>query len=325
MRRVVRIVGFVLLFAGTAGSLTCLALALADSPRAPRWLDVFIPTYTAVIGAFLVLMTSLQKRPAIEWASAAEVPPHLVATPRQVESTGLSRRLILTAGAVLTGITLNMPSGFYPHFREWGALRNRGVETTGVVSRRVTVRSSATVHYLHYRFKAGRWFVENADDVPAATFREVTEGDQIPVTYLQRRPSVALAMRKSELTWGYLLGEYWYLLMFLAAPLFFVPALFVLLRRVESSMMRIAREGRAVVARVVDANRSRIVYEFDGGAGAAMIARRKIIGTPKVGDGIVVLHDVENPRQTLALIAMDEIRIKSVIPSERTAQAPTVQ
>jgi hypothetical protein len=310
VRRALRLLGFLLLLGGTTGSLVCLVLALTDSPRAPRWLDVFLPTYISVTGAFIVLTTSLQKRPAIEWTSADEVPAHLMVTPRQVESTGMSRRMIITAGVVFTGITLNMPSGFYPHFREWGALRKRGVETTGVVTRRVTVRNPATVHYLHYRFKAGRWFVESADDVPVETFRKVTEGEEVPVTYLERRPAIALAMHKRDLTWTYLLEEYWYLLIFFAAPLFFVPALFVVLHRVEQSMLKIARDGRAVVARVVEANRSRIVYEFDGGTGAALIARRKIIGTPRVGDGIVVLHDIENPRQTLAVIAMDEIRIK---------------
>ena len=311
VKRGARIVGFILLGGGTAASVACVVLALIDSPSAPRWIDVFIPVYITMGGAFLVLLGLHVPRPLVTWTTAVEVPRELEMRPRRLTSSNLSRRLIAGAGVAFAGIALVMPAGFYPYFREWGSLRKRGVETTGQITRRVTVRNRATMFFLHYRYRtvSGRW-VENSDDVPQEQLKRVVEGQAIPVTYLKSNPQIALAVRRRDLTWGYLVSRYWYLAAMAIAPFVLVPLLVLLIARMERRLERIAGQGRAVVARVSEVDPI-IRYEFEGGSGLLLFGRRKLAGEPRVGDGVIVFYDEKDPRQNVALIALDEIRIEA--------------
>jgi hypothetical protein len=120
---------------------------------------------------------------------------------------------------------------------------------------------------------------------------------------------VALAMRRADLTMGHLLVKYWELVLMVLAPLLIVPPLARLIAIVERRLTRTVQHGRATLARVTDVRRTSIEYAFAGGNGLILLGRRRLVGEPRVGDEIVVFYDEAEPRQNVALLALDEIAI----------------
>ena len=87
---------------------------------------------------------------------------------------------------------------WYVGARDGGRLEAGGVETTAVIERKDRRRqgSSDTKYSVYYTFEAGGVPVRDRQDVGLAFYREVEEGDRVPVRYWREDPTV------SEISFG---------------------------------------------------------------------------------------------------------------------------
>jgi hypothetical protein len=251
----------------------------------------------------------------IDFIVTDNVPPVLEARPRAIRSHGHIDRLGRTMMTTMLMMGALMPGLEYPRIREWGALRKRGVETTGIVTAKEIVNSGKS-RALVMRYRFGE--TEGSETVTRHEYDRLNAGDTIPVTYVPGNEWANAPVGRADLTWPVFLrresGVVVAVLMLMGMAL----ALRLAFRLISKHSGALARDGVAVVGEVTAANRHRLEYTYDttGGrqTGRAVLGKKKARALPAPGDHIVVLYNAAAPEKSAALAMLTDAVFESLRP-----------
>src|SRR5262249_30260789 len=266
--------GTAVLVIGLALTIACFALALGGSRHAPAWIDVFIPQTLILAGATLILLAAMRKsgqqqiRGALIWSVNNALTPEVSLDLRR--SLEARAQLPFAAFVVMTlALVTDMQMTLeYPNAKKWGALRDRGVETTGRVVRKQVHGDQYRTYSIDYSFAAEGKDVHGYSEISRSLWSGVQEGDPLRVSYLPKNSYMSLPYPRSSLTLmaavPYLAGDSWPVLL----PILALALIGAYLHLKQRMMIGLGQNGSATIGEVTEIRGTSVRYAFNGPAGS---------------------------------------------------------
>jgi hypothetical protein len=282
--------------------------ALRGDPDTPGTFLVLRPALLAFGGMLVFLVASaIGFTNRLDIGAYTAIPEELTPPPRQVDDD--TWKLVLTiVCADVAMLVAVMSATILPQVRNTVWLQQRGVESVGTVSEMEIRRGpkGQISHHIRYDFEGHDGWAA----IPESRYSALHRGDHVPVTYLADRPEINRPQAKRDvrafsqpdpLPIG-----------FLALGLVLV---FVLVRALTRRRRRLAEEGVATIATIIDVRPQRFRYAFEVEEnrveGMLLLNRQKVREMPRVGDKVVVLYDPANPRRSVALAALSRVAFRT--------------
>ena len=292
MTRSIRI-GITLLAVSVVAYGVMVVLAITGSRLAPSWRGSFAPMLIGMVGATLVLVSAMratkleEPRRQVRWVTHATLPPEVSIDERR-KLRPLPPAPIMPALFGLVGLMFcGLMMALYPEARVWGALRDRGVEGTGVITNKRSHTGKHTWYYLDYQFRHGLLTSEDHARVSRARWDSVRTGDPVPVIYLPRTPEISLPMSRREMRLTDVFEPE--LLMILGMLLATTTAMALLLWTMQARTLRLVFEGTATIGEVTSVSGSLVRYSC-GDITGSFLYRSAALPAPAPGDRFVLLR-----------------------------------
>jgi hypothetical protein len=278
-------------------------------PSTPSFEQMLWPSIGAlIIGVVIAIARASGLTTGPFWEPASSIPRELASAPR---------RAIVPAiriGGVIGGITFAFivaTAGLMVQdLRDAVWLQRSGVETTGkVIGRRI--RSGKSKAYIvHYQYDLGGVVIQNNASVSRSEYEQMTEGTTVPVTYYPANPMVSKPRSRARLVSP----------MRILAPLFATVGgmlglwalMTLLMSYAQKQSEAIATRGVAALAQVTKVSGSGASYSYDTNQGVidarVSFGKQRPAPMPAAGETFVVLYDPDNPRRSMPLAILQDVR-----------------
>jgi hypothetical protein len=284
-------------------------LAINGSPDVPRFETMLWPSLGALIaGIVIAILRAVSLTSGFFWEPASSIPRELASAPRRAIVRPMS------LGGVFGGITLGLivaVAGLTVRdVRDATMLQREGVETTGTVIDR-NVRSGKSTRYIvWYRYTAGGIVLQNSADVGRRDYERMVEGSTTPVTYAASNPMISKPRSRAAL--GGPLRALAPLLGITLGMIVLTAFMNILMAYAARQSESIATRGVAVLGRITKVGHSGAKYSYDTSAGVidarASWGKQKPAPLPVEGETHVVLYDPDNPRRSMPLAMLQDVR-----------------
>jgi len=284
-------------------------LAVNGSQDLPRFETMLWPSIGAlIVGIVIAISRASTLTSGFFWEPASSIPRELASAPRRAIVRPMS------LGGVFGGIALALAvavGGLTVHdVRDATMLQREGVETTGTVIDR-SVRSGKSKDYIvTYRYTAGGVVLQNSATVGRRDYERMVEGSATPVTYAATRPVISKPRSRAALG-----GPLRALAPMLGVALGMIALsgfMAILMAYAARQSESIATRGVAVIGRITKVGHAGAHYSYDTSAGVidarASWGKQKPAPLPVEGETHVILYDPDNPRRSMPLAILQDVR-----------------
>jgi hypothetical protein len=283
-------------------------LALQGSLSTPSFERMLWPSLGAmIIGIAIAISRAVSLTSGPFWEASSSIPRELASAPRRA----IVRPLPL--GGVMAGVgfavTVAVAGLLAGDVRDAVLLQNNGVETTGTVISRV-IRPGKDKHYMvTYRYTAGGAVMQNSARVNRSEYDGMTEGSEVPVTYVATNPMISRPVARNGITTK---KAFTPLLAIAGGMLGFVVFMTLLMSWAAKQSAVLAMRGIAVLARMdrVDHFAAHYSYRTNQGVIDSKVSfgKQRPAPMPVEGESYLVLFDPDNPRRSLPIATMQDVR-----------------
>jgi len=286
-----------------------LSLAFSGSPSAPGFEQMVWPSMGALaVGIVIAISYAAGLTTGPFWESSDSVPRELASVPRRaiVQPIAIGRVFIGVGFAVI----VSTAGLIVQDAREASWLRREGVETTGTVIDRNIRKQKSQLYTVIYRYSAGGVVMQNSANVRRVDYERMTVGSTVPVTYYASRPAVSKPYARADVGSP---SRFLTPLLAIGGGIV-VLAIFMiwLMSYAAKQQERVATRGVAALARVTKVRSSSAQYSY--GTNQGVIDSRVAFGKqrpapmPVEGETYIVLYDPDNPRRSIPLAMLQDVR-----------------
>jgi hypothetical protein len=283
-------------------------LALQGSPSTPSFEQMLWPSIGAmIVGIVMAISRAATLTSGPYWEASGSIPRELASSPRRA----IVRPIPL--GGVMVGVgfavTVAATGLLVPDVRDAVLLQNNGVETTGTVVSRM-IRSDKDKRYMvTYRYSAGGVVMQNSARVNRAEYDGMTEGSAVPVTYVATNPMISRPAARS----GIVAKKAFIPLLAIGGGMTVLAILMTLMMSwVARQSAVLATRGVAVLARMDKVDHYAAHYSYRTNQGVidskAHFGKQRPAPMPVEGESYLVLFDPDNPRRSLPVAMMQDVR-----------------
>jgi Protein of unknown function (DUF3592) len=284
-------------------------LAINGSQDLPAFETMLWPSLGALIlGMVIAISRAVGLTSGFFWEPASSIPRELASAPRRA----IVRPMPL--GGVFGGIALAMTvavGGLIARdVRDATMLQREGVETTGTVIDRNVRNEKSKKYIVTYRYTAGGVVMQNSATVGRRDYERMVEGSATPVTYAASRPTISKPRSRAAL--GGPLSALAPMLGIAIGMIMLAGFMTILMAYAARQTESIATRGVAVLGRITKVGHSGAKYSYDTNAGVidarASWGKQKPAPLPVEGETYVVLYDPDNPRRSMPLAMLQDVR-----------------
>ncbi|HEY4640204.1 MAG TPA: DUF3592 domain-containing protein [Thermoanaerobaculia bacterium] len=284
-------------------------LALNGSPATPSFEQMLIPSMSAlVVGIVMAITRAISLTTGPFWEASASIPRELASVPRRA----IVRPVAI--GGVMAGVAfavaLSIGGLLVRDVRDAALLQREGAETTGTVISR-TIRPGKDKRYtVTYRYTVGGVVMQNSASVRRSQYQEMTEGSNVRVTYAATNPIVSKPFSRAHL--GGTTRAFVPLLAIAGGLVGLVALMTLLMAWAARQTAALATRGVAVLARMdkVDHFGAHYSYRTDQGVIDSKVSfgKQRPAPMPVEGESYLVLFDPDNPRRSLPIATLQDVR-----------------
>lgn len=284
-------------------------LAFNGSPSTPPVRVMLWPSIGALIaGMIIAISRALALTTGPFWEAQAAVPRELAATPRRA----IVPRMAL--GGVFGGIAVAFAIAIaglnVPEVRNASLLQRDGVQTTGTIVHRAIRKGRDTRYLVTYRYTSGGMVLQNTAGVGRSDYESMTEGSTVPVTYSATNPVISVPRPRSEMSGAMKILTP--LIAIVGGMLLLGVLMTLLMSYAQQQTEELATRGVAVLARMTKVDHYAAHYSYDTSAGVidakTSFGKQRPAPMPVAGETYVVLYDPDNPRRSLPLAMLQDVR-----------------
>jgi len=284
-------------------------LAINGSPDLPSFETMLWPSIGGLIlGIVIAISRAVGLTSGFFWEPASSIPRELASASRRAIVRPMSLGGVF--GGIALALTLAIAGLIARDVRDATTLQREGVETTGSVISR-SVRSGKSKSYLvTYRYTAGGIVVQNTANVGRREYERMVEGSATPVTYAASRPTISRPRSRANLG-----GPLRALAPMLGVGLGMIALsafMTILMAYAARQTDLIATRGVAVLGRITKVGHAGAHYSYDTSQGVidakASWGKQKPAPLPVEGETHVVLYDPDNPRRSMPLAMLQDVR-----------------
>jgi hypothetical protein len=263
--------------------------------------DLMFPSIAVIIaGGAIAITRAAQMTTGIDWEPMDAIPRALATTPRRVVVPEMP--IASTIAASLLAMLIGIAGLAVPQIRDAQLLRRNGIEMKGKVVGRHIQRGRSKQYYVMYSYGSPEVHFQKRAKVSRAEYERMTEGSEVPVTFDPTHPLVSEPRSHTELR-----GQWQPL-----APIVILLLVSILTRNARNQTEVLATRGVATLGRVTRFAGGSVRYEFTTSQGPVegrmLFGKRKPARLPVEGETFVVFYDPDNPRRSMPLAGMQDVR-----------------
>ena len=286
-----------------------LSLAFRGSPSTPGFEQMLWPSVGALaVGIVIAISRAVALTTGSFWEASDSIPRELASAPRRVVVRRIaSGGIFIAVGFALAVATAGL---MVRDVRDAAWLQREGVETNGTVISRDVHNGKSKGYFVTYRYTAGGVVMQNTQQVGRREYERMAEGATIPVTYYATQPMISKPRSRAAI--GSPARFLAPLAGIAAGMLLIAPFLALVMWYAAKEQEAMATRGVAVLARVTKVHGNAVRYSYDTNQGVidARIGfgKQRPAPMPAAGETYVVLYDPDNPRRSMPLAMLQDVR-----------------
>lgn len=283
-------------------------LAMQGSPSTPSFEQMLWPSMGAmIVGIVIAISRAAALTTGPFWEASDSIPRELASAPRRA----IVRPFPI--GGVMAGVAfavmVAMSGLLVRDVRDASLLQRDGAEITGKVVSRVIRHGKDTRYIVTYRYSAGGAVMQNSARVTRSQYDGMIEGSEVPVTYVATNPMISKPVAREDIAAK---KELVPLLAIAAGVVGLVVLMMLLMSRAAKQSEVLATRGVAVLARMDKVDHFAAHYSYRTNQGVidskVRFGKQRPAPMPVEGESYLVLFDPDNPRRSIPIAMMQDVR-----------------